>query len=64
MGELRHVGRRTSAATADDRWCDFIRAQARGVLACDFFSVDTVTLRRLYVFLVMEVGVVWSMCWV
>ncbi|MEV0381776.1 integrase core domain-containing protein [Nonomuraea sp. NPDC050643] len=71
-GELRHLGHQVSGATirrvlkrerlgpaprrADDRWRDFLRAHAASTPACDFFTVDTVTLRRLYVFFVVEVG--------
>jgi hypothetical protein len=37
-------------------WSEFLRAQAQGILACDFFTVETVFLRTLYVLFFIEVG--------
>jgi putative transposase len=72
QGELRRLGVRVGATTirtllrqrglgpaprrTGPSWTEFLRAQAQGVLACDFFTVETVWLRTLYVLFWIEHG--------
>jgi hypothetical protein len=72
QGECRKLGIRVGATTVKrilDReglgpaprrdgpsWSEFLRAQAEGILATDFFTVETVFLRTLYVLFFIEVG--------
>lgn len=37
-------------------WAAFLRRQATSLVACDFFTVETVMLRRLYVLFFIELG--------
>jgi transposase len=69
-GELANLGRRIAPSTVwailkkagidpaprrlGPAWGEFLRAQAEGILACDFFHVETITLTRLYCFAVVE----------
>ena len=37
-------------------WSEFLRSQAEGIIACDFFTVETAFLKTLYVLFFIEVG--------
>jgi hypothetical protein len=72
QGELRKVGIRVGASTVrrvlraeglgpaprrhGPTWSDFLRAQTGGILAADFFTVETVRLKTLYVLFFIELS--------
>ena len=53
---LRRQGLGPSPRRSGPRWSEFLRAQARGILACDFFTLETLFLKTLYVLFFIEVG--------
>ena len=53
---LRHHGLGPAPRRSGPSWSQFLRAQADGILACDFFTVETVLLKTLYVLFFIELG--------
>jgi putative transposase len=72
QGELAGLGYRLAPSTiwailtkagvgpaprrAGPTWTEFLTAQAKGILACDFLHVDTIGLTRIYVLFLIEVA--------
>jgi putative transposase len=70
VGECRKLGVRVSATSVrtilrryhlgpaprrrGPTWTQFLHAQAAGILACDFLTVETIGLTRLYILFVIE----------
>jgi putative transposase len=53
---LKQAGIEPAPRRATESWRAFLRAQASGIIACDFLTVDTVLLRRLYVLVFIELA--------
>jgi hypothetical protein len=51
---LRRHGLGPAPRQGGPTWAEFLRSQASGVLACDFFTVETVGLTRMYVLFFVE----------
>ncbi|WP_211369787.1 hypothetical protein [Nonomuraea turkmeniaca] len=51
---LRKAGIDPAPRRGDQTWAQFLKAQASGILAADFFHVETITLARPYCFAVVE----------
>ena len=51
---LRHAGVDPAPRRSGPTWTQFLTAQARTILACGFFTVDTVFFKRIYVLFFLE----------
>jgi len=53
---LQQTGIDPAPRRSSETWRRFLRVQATGIVACDFFTVDTVLLRRLYALVFIEIA--------
>jgi putative transposase len=53
---LHSAGNDPAPLRARQTWRQFLTAQAKTISACDFFTVDTVLLKRIYVLFFIEIG--------
>jgi putative transposase len=53
---LREAGMPPAGARGRLCWSEFLRAHAQSMIACDFFTVETLWLGRLYVLFFIELG--------
>src|SRR6266566_4237700 len=74
-GELRKLGIRVGATTVrtllrrhglgpaprrcGPTWTQFLKAQAEGIVACDFFTVETIWLKTLHVLFFIQLSTRW-----
>jgi hypothetical protein len=52
---LRRAGLGPAPRRGGPTWREFLSAQAKGIVACDFFTVETVFLKTLYVLVFMHI---------
>lgn len=53
---LRRAGLGPAPRRSGPSWSEFLRAQAHGIMAVDFFTLETAWLRTLYVLFAIELG--------
>jgi putative transposase len=53
---LNRAGVDPAPRRASQTWREFLRAQATSVLACAFFTLDTISLQRIYVMFTIELA--------
>ena len=53
---VRRSGLGPAPRRAGPSWSEFLRAQAEGIIACDFFTVETIRLKTLYVLFFIELS--------
>ncbi len=51
---LRKAGLGPAPRRTGPTWSEFLKAQAKGIIACDFFCVETIRLKTLYVLMFIE----------